>query len=100
MLSVGHNSLKMNSFIENSAIRAKFSGLDHLGCHAEVNAVQKARNKIDLRGAKIFVARLRPRGELGMAKPCELCQHVLVRFGIQRALFSIDESSFGSMRLV
>lgn len=89
----------MNSFIENSAQQAKFSGMDHLGCHAEVNAVQKARNKIDLRGAKIYVARLRPRGEFGMAKPCKLCQHVLVRYGIQRALFSIDENSFGVMRL-
>ena len=89
----------MNSFIENSAHQARFSGLDHLGCHAECNAVQKARSKIDLRGAKIFVARIRPRGELGMAKPCVLCQHVLARYGIQRALFSIDDKSYGIMKL-
>ena len=100
VLSVGFNSLKLNRFIENSLVQANMHGMHHLGTHAEVDAVLKIRAKVDLTGTKIFVARVRPGGELGMAKPCRLCQHILGRYGVVRAVYSIDDRTYGVMRII
>ena len=99
ILSVGYNSLTANAFVRNSTLRASCFDMDHVGQHAEVHAVLKARAKTDLRKAKIYIARIRPRGQLGLAKPCKICQHVLGRYGLHRAVYSIDDDTFGVLRI-
>ena len=72
--------------------------------HAEVDAVLGARRKIDLTGAKIYIARTllddtenKPR--LGLALPCEMCRAVLFAYGISRAIYTIDNNSYGVLKI-
>ena len=71
-----------------------------MSTHAEQDAILKARGKFDLRGAKIFVARIKVSGGLGMARPCSICEHVLFNYGISKAYYSIDDDTFGEMKIV
>jgi deoxycytidylate deaminase len=71
-----------------------------MSTHAEMDAVLKARGKIDLRGSKIYVIRTKLSGGLGMAKPCEICQHILFNYGVKRAYYSIGEDEYGVMKIV
>ena len=68
--------------------------------HAEMDAVFKARKMGDLSNAKVYVARVRRDTlELSFSRPCEICQHVLARFGLKRAVYSIDENEYGVLKL-
>jgi hypothetical protein len=65
-----------------------------------MDAILKGREKTDLRGCKIFVARIRNDSDnLGMSRPCEICQHVLHNYGIKRAFYSIDANTYGIMKV-
>jgi len=100
VVSVGYNKRGFNSFVEHYGDRAK--GRDWcLSTHAEMDAVLKARGKIDLQGCKIFVARKRKLdGSCAMARPCEICQHVLFNYGIRKAYYTISDEEFGQMKIV
>lgn len=91
--SVGINKHKKNGFIKS------FQHHDFCNTHAECDAVLKARRKIDLRNAKIYVARLRKDGQIGNSKPCEMCALVLQRYGIRRVYYTISDDTFAVMKL-
>lgn len=71
--------------------------------HAEVDAILRARANHDLNGAKIFVVRIRSKGShhgtFGKARPCKLCQKILADYGIKRAIYTIDDDTFGVMNV-
>lgn len=104
VISVGFNKRATNGFVEHYTDLAKGQRDWCMSTHAEMDAVLQARQKTDLRGAKIYVIRKRQDikkfGTLGIAKPCEICQHVLYNYGIRRAYFSIDDETFGVMKIV
>lgn len=60
--------------------------------HAEADAVIRAMKKrIDIRGATIYVARVRRKGDLGTSKPCRSCTSLLVEVGIKQIVYYDEE---------
>lgn len=101
VVSVGYNKRSTNSFVEHYGDRARGERDWCLSTHAEMDAVLKARGKIDLQGCKIFVARKRKLdGACAMARPCEICQHILYNYGIRKAYYTISNEEFGQMKVV
>jgi len=100
ILSVGFNKKSTNGFVEHFADLVRGERDYCLSTHAEMDAVLRARGKLDLRGTKIYVVRIKPSGGLGMAKPCEICEHVLFNYGIRRAYYSINDNEYGVMKVV
>lgn len=58
--------------------------------HAEIAALISIRHKVDTRGLKILVYRENNKGELRMARPCEICNRILKAYGIDGAYFTTD----------
>lgn len=106
ILSVGFNRRQTNAFVEHYTDRIKGPCRDYsMSTHAEMDAVMSVRAKTDLRGCKIYVARIRPPGnlqghEVGLARPCEICQNVLFSYGIRRAFYTIDDNNYGVMKVL
>lgn len=101
IISVGYNKRNTNTFVEYYGDLAKGERDWCLSTHAEMDAVLKARGKTDLRGCKIYVARRKKiDNSYGMARPCEICQHVLYNYGIRRAYYTISNTDFGQMKIV
>lgn len=101
VVSVGFNKRNTNGFVEYYTDLARGQRDWCLSTHAEMDAVLQARSKIDLRGTKIFVTRkLLGNMKFAMARPCEICQHVLYNYGIRRAYYTIDDTTYGVMKIV
>jgi len=103
IISVGFNQRKTNGFVEHYTDKVRGCNRDFsLSTHAEMHCVLQSRGKTDLNGSKIYVVRLRPAnsdGTLGMARPCPICQNVLIQYGIKRAYYSIDDNNYGIMKV-
>jgi len=103
IVSVGFNKRNTNSFVEHYTDKIRGPGRDYsLSTHAEMDAVVIGRSKTDLRGCKIFVARIRKPGGasvVGLARPCEICENILYAYGIRRAYYTIDDNNYGVMRV-
>lgn len=99
ILSIGFNKFGSSGLVEHYKIKER--EWKH-NVHAETEAILRARRKTDLRGSKIYVARLHKNGvTLAMAKPCPMCQAVLYAYGIKKAYFTTDspEEEMGVMRV-
>jgi deoxycytidylate deaminase len=86
ILAVGINKPKKNGFINVHKY--------HTGCniHSECDAILKARKKSNLRGAKIYIARIRKdNNKAGMSKPCLMCCRVIQSYGIKKVYYSTNE---------
>lgn len=64
--------------------------------HAEIAACLDGPR--DLSGSIVYVARILKNNELALAKPCEQCDELLVRFRVRRAYYTVNEKSFGEIR--
>ena len=100
VLSVGYNS-RSNTGLQNRFKTNKFCN----SIHAEVDSILNVRRKIDLTNSKIYVVRrLRTdtaeKHNVGLAKPCSMCQAILYNYGIKRAYYTIDNNSFGVMKVI
>lgn len=80
VLGVGYNQPKTHPIS---------SGTPQNQLHAEMAAVLSCAEGA-AEGAEIYVARSKPSGKPGLARPCEVCQGVLRRFGIRRAFYTIN----------
>jgi len=106
VISIGFNQRKTNAFVEHYTDRIKGYNRNYcLSTHAEMHAVALARASTDLRGCKIFVARIRPSGSptnslSGLSRPCAICQNVLLSYGIKKAYYTIDDNNYGVMKIV
>ena len=54
---------------------------------AELLAIKKSPRKL-LKGASILVVRVRKSGTLGLSKPCERCQKIIIKSGIAKVIYS------------
>ncbi len=61
--------------------------------HAELDAISRVKNKDQLRGATIYVARLGRNGHPGMSCPCKMCQQLINKHGLKRAVFTTEYGS-------
>ena len=62
--------------------------------HAEMDAINKVKNKSRLRKASIWSVRWKKvNGEwvLGNAKPCKYCRSLMIRWGIKYVYYSDDD---------
>lgn len=104
IISVGYNKKNTNGFVEHYTDKVRGNDRDYcLSTHAEMSSILAARNKTDLSGCKIFVARIRPpeaRQRLGLAKPCAICRASLSAYKIKRAYYTIDDDTYGVMNIV
>lgn len=57
--------------------------------HAEENAIKLAKDKKDLRGATIYIARVASYGP-AMSKPCHRCQYFIKHAGIKRIIYTSE----------
>lgn len=90
ILSTGYNQIRPSKLI----------GVNTL--HAEAAAVLqllKERRFSDLAGSTIYVTRFTRGGNIGLARPCDRCSNLLSSVGVDRAVFSIDENTSGTMKL-
>lgn len=104
VLSVGYNEPTTRGVGLRDAYRVK----NHPeSLHAEVSAILSVRNKIDLTGSKIYVARHKREtdGKIitahtqALAKPCLMCQAICYAYGIKRAYFTISDTEYGVMKI-
>ena len=58
--------------------------------HAEMDAIYKVKNKEHLRGATIYVARKGRNQEPGMSCPCKMCQGLISKYGLKKAVFTTE----------
>tara|TARA_R110000796_G_scaffold6206_3_gene22349 strand:- start:819 stop:1247 length:429 start_codon:yes stop_codon:yes gene_type:complete len=58
--------------------------------HAEFDAISRVKNKKQLKGATIYVARIGRSGDPGMSCPCDMCQGLISKYGLKRAIFTTD----------
>lgn len=103
VISTGYNKRNTNAFVEHYTDLAKGQRDWCMSTHAEMDAVLQARGKTDLRGSKIYVVRIKQNtekyGTFGMAQPCEICKHVLYNYGIKKAYYTIDDNTYGVMKI-
>lgn len=94
VLSVGVNKHKLNSFV---AVYAHHPDVQTI--HAEIDAILQVRRKTDLTGSKIYVAKLGRNGEVGNSCPCAMCCEALRNYGIKRAYYTVNETTYAVERL-
>lgn len=80
--------------------------VDRGSTHAEVRAIFRARRRSDLRGCKMYVARLTKTGEqrtqrsiIGSARPCNQCLRTIASYGIKRVIYTIGPGAFGTLAI-
>jgi len=61
--------------------------------HAELDAISRVKNKEQLKGATIYVARLGRNGYPGMSCPCKMCQELINKHGLKKAVFTTEYGS-------
>jgi tRNA(Arg) A34 adenosine deaminase TadA len=64
--------------------------------HAEIDAVVRARRRHDLRGCRMYVARITRAGDTAMARPCGMCMDALGRHGFTEVLYTVDGGRWAS----
>lgn len=94
IVSIGINGPKTNSFIE------AFKVTSWSNMHAECDAILRARRKVDLRGSKMYVARVtKQAGTVANSRPCEMCIEACRLYGIKRICYTLDENTYAVMRV-
>jgi len=94
VISVGKNKYKYHEMMEAFS-HSNFT----CTIHAEADAVLRARNKRDLTGSKIYVARLGKNGKIGMSAPCKTCTAILQAYGIKKAYYTVDENEYAVTKI-
>lgn len=94
VLSSGINKPKTNQFI------ATYAYHEGSNIHAECDAILRARKKTDLKGAKLYVARMRKIDKLpGISKPCIMCQKIIQRYGIKKVFYTGVDGTYNMMKV-
>jgi len=90
VLSIGRNRDKTHP---NSILIDEDGNSYTLSVHAEMDAISRVKNKDQLRGATIYIARKGRTGHPGMSCPCKMCQDLINKYGMKRAVFTTDYGS-------
>jgi deoxycytidylate deaminase len=68
-------------------------------CVRASHAEMRLCNKLDV-GSVVFVVRIRPiDGKYGLARPCSNCLPVLLSKGVSKVYYTIDEFSYGIIKV-
>ena len=62
---------------------------NRVSTHAEIRVIKNTRN---LRGATLYVARLRSQDIPALARPCSLCIQEIINAGISRVVFTTNNN--------
>lgn len=82
ILSTGINKFKNDPKVFNEDIK-KIKDSSHV--HAEVDAIRKVS---DVRGAKIYIARVNKNGGRGLSRPCDSCYNEIINAGITKIVYT------------
>lgn len=94
LLSTGFNRQKTNSFVTTFAHHEFVQSI-----HAEVDAILRVRKKIDLRGTKMYVAKVGRTPVIGDSRPCPMCFEALQLYGIKKVIYTVGSESFASEKV-
>lgn len=83
VLSVGYNQPKTHPISKDTEMQQ---------LHAEMSAILRCAESA-VEGAEIVVARMKPSGKPGLAKPCGACQGILRRFGVRRVFYTTNSEN-------
>ena len=86
VLGRGYNQLNKTNALVN-----KFFQFPTL--HAEVAALARL-DPDDVKGAIVYVYRIKRHCDPGLARPCEKCAEVLAKFGVKRVIYSTEEAPY------
>jgi len=65
--------------------------------HAEIDAIRQAYSQEgDISGSKLYVARTKADGSIGMSAPCSACEEAIHHFGIDKVWFT-SHNGIGEM---
>lgn len=93
-LSVGINKKnKRKSFVEKSKTHNVHS------LHAECDAILKARKKIDLTKAIMYVAKVDRNGTISQSKPCKMCEDFISAYKIKCVYYTITADEYGVLNI-
>lgn len=85
IVSVGFNQYKTHPKL------AKYS--DHPFLHAETHSM--IRHGLDnCEGLTMYILRYRKGGDVGMAKPCDVCMHMIKESGISKIYYTTSGQSY------
>eukprot|EP01084_Bolivina_argentea_P010935 20409_1 len=65
--------------------------------HAEQDAICKAREKrlkYQLCGSTIYIARVKPNGLIGNAKPCEYCLQFIIKHNVSKICYTLNDDQY------
>ncbi len=68
--------------------------------HAEMDALIRCHDNVDITKAYMIVVRLRPSGNPGMAKPCVVCQSILKKVGLRHIFYTVASSDPDNPKLL
>lgn len=85
--AIGYNSRKTHTIMQDTRMNM---------LHAECDALLRCG---DAEGTEIIVARSKPSGKPGLAKPCEVCQGILRRFGVRKVFYTLDSETSDDIQL-
>lgn len=80
VLSVGYNQPKTHTISAETKMQQ---------LHAEMHAVLGCPEAA-VDGAEVIVVRIKPSGKPGLARPCEVCEKILRRFGVRRVFYTTN----------
>lgn len=90
IINVGFNKLKSHKFAR------RFN--KNYTRHAELMCILGVDRKVTT-GATLYIVRLKADDKLGLAKPCKLCQELLMFVGVKKVVYSDNEGNFQRLKL-
>ena len=64
--------------------------ITHNHIHAEIHSIIKTTNKQKLKGATIYVSRVKNDQAMGMARPCPACFRAIQDYGIKNIFYTTN----------
>lgn len=101
-VGVGFNHTNPTRLTGHYAHKCRFERHYPIFQHAEIDVIQRYRNKLDLTGGRIYVIRriFNPElGHVGNSRPCKLCQACMKDHKISKAIYSLKDDEYGIMNI-
>lgn len=91
IVSSGHNHKHKCNPLQAKLDTEKYGVACPGKLHAEIMALLPLiRDKVDLKGASIYIYRQHKNGTLAMARPCSICEKVIKELGIKKIFYTIE----------
>lgn len=92
-ISLALNSPRRTEFSDHYATHASYT------IHSELNAVRRARKKIDLTGCVAYNLRLDKNGLVRLSAPCPGCTKLFMDYGIKKCFYSTNSGEIECLKL-